>query len=134
MLSNLLSPHFSSLSVCQLCYLRNHWMKSSQIWCVIYSHKLGMQQHFFYPTLYGPREGSIGQISHHFTKSISTIFIPNSVIGFSFGHTPGEGLGGTWGSKNYFFQTWSCGISYWYQILGRVGTDIFFNYFSFQNA
>ena len=63
------------------------------------------------------------------TKSILKIFIPNFVcvltneryktyqMGFLFcrlGHAPGVGLrgaGGAQGVKNYFFQTWSCGIS-----------------------
>ena len=63
------------------------------------------------------------------TESISKIFIPNFVCvltneryktyqkGFSIcplGHAPGVGLcgtGGAQGVKNFFFQTWSCGIS-----------------------
>ena len=62
------------------------------------------------------------------TKSISKIFIPNFVCvlrnekyktyqtGYLFcrlGHAPGMGLWGTGGAHgvNFFFQTWSCGIS-----------------------
>ena len=62
-------------------------------------------------------------------NSISKIFIPNFVCvltneryktyqtGFSFcrfGHAPGVGLlgaRGAQGGQNFFFQTWSCGIS-----------------------
>ena len=62
------------------------------------------------------------------TKSISKIFITNFVCvltneryktyqtGFSFcllGHAPGVGLWGAGGAQgvNFFFKTWSCGIS-----------------------
>ena len=85
---------------------------------------------FFGPALWGPGEGSKGQISLiSITKSISKIFIPNFVCvltneryktyqtGFSFcplDYAPGVGLwgaGGAQGAKKFFFQTWSCGIS-----------------------
>ena len=35
-------------AVCPICYLLlNHWTKFNQIWCVSYSHKWGVQRHFF---------------------------------------------------------------------------------------
>ena len=37
--------------------LLNHWTKSNQIWCVCCSHEWGVQQHFFFPTPWGPGEG-----------------------------------------------------------------------------
>ena len=82
-----------------------------------------------------PPPGALGRgqkVKYHLnsiTKSISKIFIPNSVCvltkeryktyqtGFSFwplGHAPGVGLwgtGGCQGGKKKNFQTWSCGIS-----------------------
>ena len=83
-----------------------------------------------------PLPGALGRdqkVKYHWisiTKPISKIFIPNFVCvltnkryktyqtGFSFcllGHAPGVGLWGGLGvprgSKKYFFQTWSCGIS-----------------------
>ena len=82
-----------------------------------------------------PPPGALGRgqkVKYHLisiTKSISKIFIPNFVCvltneryktyqtGFSFcslSHAPGVGLrgaGGAQGVKNFFFQTWSCGIS-----------------------
>ena len=84
---------------------------------------------FFGPAHWGPGEGS--KVKYHLisiTKSISKTFIPNFVCvhtneryktyqtGFLFsrlGHTPGVGLWGTGGAQgvNFFFQTWSCGIS-----------------------
>ena len=82
---------------------------------------------------FGPAPPGRGQkVKYHlisFTKSISKIFIPNFVcvftneryityqMGFSFcplGHALGVGLwgaGGAEGVNNFFFQTWSCGIS-----------------------
>ena len=45
-------------AVCLLCYLLlNHWTKFNQIWCVSYSHELGVQcQVYFWPG--PPGEGS----------------------------------------------------------------------------
>ena len=85
---------------------------------------------FFCPTPGGP--GKWSMVKYHLisiTKSISKIFIPNFVCvltneryktyqtKFSFcrlGHAAGVGLWGTGGAQgvnNFFFQTWSCGIS-----------------------
>ena len=120
-------------AVCPLCYLLlNHWTKLNQIvWCVSYSHEWGAQRNFFL----APPPGALGRgqkVKYHFisiTKSISKIFIPNFVCvltnkryksyqtGFLFchlGHVQLVGLWGTGGAqgvKNYFFLTWSCGIS-----------------------
>ena len=49
-------------AVCPLCYLLlNHWTKFNQIWCVSYSHELGVQRKkFFGPAPCGPGEGSKG--------------------------------------------------------------------------
>ena len=84
---------------------------------------------------FAPPPGALGRgqkVKYHLisnTKSISKIFIPNFVCvltteryktyqtGFSFcflGHAPGVGLlgaGGAQGGQNFFFQTWSRGIS-----------------------
>ena len=83
---------------------------------------------FFWPGALGRGQ----KVKYHLisiTKSISKIFIPNFVCvltneryktyqtGFSFcplGHAPGVGLWGAGvhgGSKEFLFQTWSCGIS-----------------------
>ena len=113
-------------AVCELCYLLiNHWTKFNQIWCVSYSHKRSTQrQILFWPRPWGPGEGS--NVKYHLisiTKSTSKIFIPNFVcvlineryktyqMGFLFcrlGHAQGVGF---WGMGQFFFQTWSCGIS-----------------------
>ena len=110
-----------------VCYLLlNRWTKFNQIWCVSYSHAWGVQQQIFL----WPRPLGRGQkVKYHLisvTKSISKIFIPNfeyvltneryrwdfnSVVwvmpqGSDFGV-----LGVPRGTKNYFFQTLSCGIS-----------------------
>ena len=86
---------------------------------------------------FAPPPGALGRrgqkVKYHLnsiTKSISKIFIPNSVCvltkekyktyqtGFSFwplGHGPRGGTLGRWGvpsgSKKNNFQTWSCGLS-----------------------
>ena len=117
-------------SVCPLCYLLlNHWTKFNQIWCVSYSHKWGVQLHFFWPR--PPGALVRGQkIKYHLisiTKSISKIFMPNFVCvltneryktyqtGFPFfcmGHAPGVGLCGAGGAQGVKkIQTWSYGIS-----------------------
>ena len=115
------------VAVCPLCYLlQNHWTKFNQIWCastLINEACNGI----FLPRPLGPWGGVKSQMS--FTKSISKVFIPNFVCvltneryktyqtEFSFfclGHAPGLGFWGAGGAqvvKNYFFQTWSCGIS-----------------------
>ena len=98
-------------------------MKFNQIWCVSYWHEWGVQRQTF---LLAPPPGALGRsqkIKYHLisiTKSISKIFIPNFLCvltyeryktyqtGFSFcllGHAPAQGV------KNFFFQTWSYGIS-----------------------
>ena len=77
-------------------------------------------------TFFEPPPGAVGmgqKVKYHLisiTKSISKIFIPNSVCvltnerhktyqtGFSFFRL---GAGGGKGVKDFFFQTWSCGIS-----------------------
>ena len=76
-------------------------------------------------------EGRGQKVKYHLssiTKSISKIFIPNFVcvvineryktyqtglLFCSLGHAPGIGLWGAGGAQggNFFFQTWSCGIS-----------------------
>ena len=84
---------------------------------------------------FAPSPGALGKgqkVKYHLisiTKSISKIFIPNFVCiltneryktyqtGFSFcrlGDAPGVGLWGAGGAQGgqFFFQTWSCGISY----------------------
>ena len=60
-------------SVCQLCYLLlNHWTKFNQIWCVSYSHEWGVQQQIFFGrALWGPGEGSKGQISFNFNFKVN---------------------------------------------------------------
>ena len=82
---------------------------------------------FFCPT---PGAQGRGQKVQYHSISISKIFIPNFVCvltneryktyqtGLSFcclGHAPGVGLWGAGGAqvvkKNFFFRTWSCGIS-----------------------
>ena len=82
---------------------------------------------------FAPPPGALGsqKVKYYLisiTKSISKIFIPIFVCvltnekyktyqtGFSFcslGHAPGVGLWGAGGAQgaNFFFQTWSCGIS-----------------------
>ena len=35
-------------SVCPFCYLLNHWTKSNQIWCVVYSHEWSVQKHIIF--------------------------------------------------------------------------------------
>ena len=91
---------------------------------------MGRATVFFCPASRGPGEESKGQITFNFNYNVNfKDFIPNFVCvltneryktyqtGFSFfclGHSPGVGLWGAWGAqvvKNYFFQTWSCGIS-----------------------
>ena len=85
---------------------------------------------FFGPASWGPWEGSKGQISFNFNYKVNfkDFFLPNFVCvltyeryktyqtGFSFcplGHAPGVGLLGAGGAQgvNFFFQTWSCGIT-----------------------
>ena len=83
------------------------------------------------PAPWGPREGSKGQISFNFNYKVNfedfytklCVFsqmedtIKTYQTGFSFCrlvHAPGVGFWGAGvprGSKNIFFQTWSCGIS-----------------------
>ena len=48
-------------SVRPLCYLLiNHWTKSNQIWCVSYSHELGVQQQKMAPP--PPPLGPLGEV------------------------------------------------------------------------
>ena len=60
-------------AVCPLCYLLlNHWTKFSQVLCVSYSHKWGVQrQKMFRPAPWGPWEGSKGQISLNFNYKVN---------------------------------------------------------------
>ena len=119
-------------AVCPLsCLLLNHWTKFNQIWCVSYSLEWGGQhKKNFGPIPWGPGEGSKGQISFNFNYKVNfQRFLFQTLIVFSqmkdkktyrtgflfccLGHAPGVGLWGTWGAQgvNFFFQTWSCGIS-----------------------
>ena len=104
----------------------NHWTKFSQIWCASYSHEWGKQQQI----CFWPRPLGRGQkVKYHLiliTKSISKICIPNLCV---FSHMKdikhirwdfhsvawvmpqGWALRVPRWLKNYFFQTWSCGIS-----------------------
>ena len=57
-----------------LCYIvspLNHRAKSNQIWCVNYSHELGVQQHIFGPVSWGPGEGAKDQISLNFNYKVN---------------------------------------------------------------
>ena len=60
-------------SVCPLCHLLlNRWKIFSQIWCVSYSHKGGVQRQFIFgPTPWGPAEGSKGPISFNFYYKVN---------------------------------------------------------------
>ena len=86
---------------------------------------------FFGPAPWGPGEGSKGQIiiSYNFNYKVNfkdfytklCVFLTNeryktyqmSYLFCSLGHAPGVGLGalGCPGCQQFFFQTWSCGIS-----------------------
>ena len=118
----------SPLSVCPLCYLLlNHWTNFNQIWCVSYSHELGVQQQIFFgPAPWGPGEGSKGQISCNFNYKVNfkdfytklclcshkwkIQNISDGIFILSPGSCP-RGAGGAQGVKKNFIQTWSCGIS-----------------------
>ena len=106
------------LAVCPLCYLLlNRWTKFNQVWCVSYSHEWGVQrQSYCGPTLWGPGEGSKGQISFNFNyKVYSKIFMTNfvcvptneryktyqtGVLFYCLGHALGVGLGVFRGQKS----------------------------------
>ena len=80
-------------------------------------HMSGVCNSIFWPSPWGP--GRVQRSTIIFEKSISKtklfcLFSQIKEMGFSLcrlGHTPGKGLGVAVGSKFYFFQTWSCGIS-----------------------
>ena len=83
----------------------------------------------FWPAPWGTGEGSKGQISFNFNYKVNfkdyytklCVCSHNEAYktyqtGFLFcrlGHAPGVGLRGAGGAQdqNFFFQTWSCGIS-----------------------
>ena len=73
-------------------------MKFNQIWCVSYSHEWGVQLHFFL----APSPGAFGRCQKVKYHSIARV-MPQ---GWDFGALPGCP-----GGQNYYFQTWSCGIS-----------------------
>ena len=69
------------------------------------------------PGARGGFKGQLLSLKSQFQRFLYQTFLfvlTNKEMGFSLcrlGHTPGERLGVAVGSKFYFFQTWSCGIS-----------------------
>ena len=128
----MLSPPFFR----PLCYLiLNHWTKSNQIWCLSYSHDLGLQQqNRFCLAPWGTGEWSSEwskrQISLNFNNTVNFIFLYQSLRVF-LQHIKQDfcfdawvipkrwdvwgGGGGDWGRRGGGgkIRTWSSDISSW---------------------
>ena len=112
----------AKIKFCPLCYLLlNHWTKfKPNLVCELLTWMGGRNVKFFG----GPGEGSKGQIYFNFNNKVNfkdfysklcvcshkwkIQNISDGIFILSPGSYP---RGGTLGSKLFFFQTWSCGIS-----------------------